>query len=217
MLTAEKFNSLGAGNGFPSCLSKVDVSAYDNVEPMTLQEAMKIFWNLASISYNVRASGDYLDISISGPSTSPMEPKDRTCVDMQRFNPVPFPDESYVETPMPDFAPIYADVSFDFDSIEIKRLYDGDTTNEENFIGYGIERLCYLRAQYVDEWAAGQAIKKVSIHNYVDDDTDSTITTVSIGGVTFLKKTVDIFEGNIGPDNATVVAELTDFDFYTYT
>jgi hypothetical protein len=209
MPTAQEFFASGRGNGFPSCLSKENVSTYDNVEAMTLQEAIKIFWNLASITYSASSSGNDLSISISGTSTAPEEPKDRIC------DTVSFPEESYSEeTTSPDFDPIYAAVSFRFESIEIKRLYNGAITDEENFIGYGIELLCSVSAEYVNEFN-GQVVKRVSIHSYVDDDPDSTITTVSIGGVTFLEKNVDIVEGNIAPDNATVVAELTSFDFYT--
>lgn len=33
---------------------------------------------------------------------------------------------------------------------KIWRMYDGDTTNEANFVGYGVYELCSLRGSYVD-------------------------------------------------------------------
>lgn len=209
MPTATPFTALGKGNGFPSCLPKVDVSEYDNVEEMTLGEAMKIFWNLASISYSASSSGADLNVSISGTSTATEVPSERVC------NSVSFPSDSQSDEsegdPPAGFDVIFAFVSFNASVAGVKRLYDGDITNEENFIGYGIASLCSVTADYIDLLAGHQDTKQVSLHSYVDNDTDATITTTEVGGVTFLERTFLIGDGD-----ATVGAEITSLDFYTY-
>ena len=207
MPTATPFKALGKGNGFPTCLNKVNVSSYDNVQAMTLQEAMKIYWNLASITYFASSSGSVLSVNISGTSTATKSPIERVC------NTVSFPSDSDSDSSEGDsgFDAIHADVIFNADVTGVRRLYNGSVTNEGNFIGYGINSLCTIFADYIDLLNSTQDTEEVSIHSYVNDSPESTITTISIGGVTFLKETYEIGNGD-----ATVNTNIFSFNFYTY-
>jgi len=152
MPTATKFTALGRGNGFPFCVTrKIDVSTKEkwttlggtqkesspsNSEiQLSFVNAVKIFWNtnellgsvvssktsdsLPSIIYRKQGSGSI------NPTTDPEEPKDRVC---ERG--------SYI-----NIYTVGAGNGEKSGSINlgIMRMYDGDTSDENNFVGYGLQ------------------------------------------------------------------------------
>jgi hypothetical protein len=56
-LTFQPFTALGAGNGFPFCATPLDVTDFDLVAPMTLEQAMRLFWLTHEIK--AEAKGEY--------------------------------------------------------------------------------------------------------------------------------------------------------------
>lgn len=158
MPDAIPFQTLGAGNGFPSCVQKINVldnvgdgsgSEYDywttfggynkdSADDVTQEQihdsltaAMKLYWNLNKVTLATGYVGlDTLDeVIVSGwdatgfdPEPDPIEPKDRAC--------------GGVLTRGGDTAPNLGDVDLRLDT-GFSRMYKGDTTNENNFIGYG--------------------------------------------------------------------------------
>jgi hypothetical protein len=163
MPTATKFNALGAGNGFPFCLTKVDVSGYDywttlggnqkggsvTESGLGLREAMSVFWNAHALNCNATTSGTAtIDGSIS-----------RVRVEYKVFDyNVPFPDppiliDSGAATPklrvcIPSQVDgivtnyVYRErdgaSSAEFLTNDLRAMYNGATTSEGNFVGYGL-------------------------------------------------------------------------------
>ena len=81
MPIAQKFKALGAGNGFPSCVGKLDVSDYDywttlsgvnkdnpDASPELIQEslelAMKLFWNLNGVTGTLGGGGTAITVDL---------------------------------------------------------------------------------------------------------------------------------------------------------
>ena len=160
MPTATSFTALGAGNGFNSCLSKQNVANYDywttlsgwnkNNTPATAEAkaqsiadshalAMSMYWNLyqvtghAAVYFDVLYDplivyavtvGRYYNPPNSGNLTA-IEPKDRACISGGLFS----QETNYDE----DMGTSYMQING-----SILRLYDGDTTEESNFVGYGV-------------------------------------------------------------------------------
>jgi len=145
------FTALGRGNGFPFCLSKVNVSNYarwitlggtqkgnsaTNSEIQTsLVNAVKIFWNTNKPvgSPNTSKGGGLGDIIIrkEGSTGDPLEPIDRAC------------KPGAGGAVYTDFGTSGDDAfrsSFSMAagiSLGIFRMYDGPTDDEDNFVGYG--------------------------------------------------------------------------------
>ena len=142
--------------GFPFLLEKVDVSdrgdgqPYDYwttlggynkddaaafIEPTgiaeSLEKAMKLFWNYNGHSVDVDLRGiQTLTIDIEqdafdgGSATAPFEPKDRVC--RSAWN-------AWVE--FDDGGGFFADTEV---AIYLRRMYNGSTDDEDNFVGYGV-------------------------------------------------------------------------------
>ena len=232
MPTATPFNAIGAGNGFPSCLSKVDVSSYEYVNPMTLEQAMKFRWN----SYSVEMSASYnpvgdpfngnvsnptvddridngTDENPSGYEVGDRDPAKRVCGSVGR---------SY-ET-QDDGSPYYSVGVLFFATGSVERLYDGDTTDEDNFIGYG------FNGRIADAYAGEDGAEyntvgsKTMLFSYAELKSDpvfwwfewsimadpDTVTSVTLDGIPFIKAEWTNF---IVGDETT---SITGLDFYTY-
>lgn len=151
MPTADSFTALGAGNGFPFCPPKVDVSSDDLwstidgynkssagsrtaagiIESKRL--AMLYIWNTYQINGSVTVSSDTLSNVNSEDDTQsgdPLTPKSRVCLNGNDG----FGEQ--VEAEDADGYPI-ASLALDV-PLSITAMYDGSTSNESNFIGYGI-------------------------------------------------------------------------------
>ena len=165
--TATPFTALGAGNGFPFCPDKVNVFAYDHwttlggvdkSNPATSQElieksrkaAMALYWNFEGLKYNatqtnikvVPNDGTYTATATitqysSDGTVDEVQPKDRVCGYMP-LGAGAFDSDSDQD---PEIQPkVSADVTFQcvpFFGTSICAMYNGVTSNESNFVGYG--------------------------------------------------------------------------------
>ena len=174
MPTATPFTALGRGNGFSFCPNKVDVSGYDywvtlggykktdTGDPtqaqvnLSLKNAMQLFWNLdgwtgllsfvgvgdpsSEITSLSMKNGDwtvgndgYYANKLDGTQVDEpdFDPKDRVCYKS-------FEVEKMVEDPISGIflggAPV--------------RMYNGDTSDEDNFVGYGFDQIISASLSY---------------------------------------------------------------------
>lgn len=144
MPIAEKFKALGAGNGFPFCLPKVNVLEYtkwttfsgfnnESVDPPTQTQidnsfalAVKLFWN--GYKLNCEATiGETTITSVDSENDAGgriLTPKERISGNVGISKDI-------------DQIGEYTDsISVILDIIPCK-MYKGDVSNEANFIGYG--------------------------------------------------------------------------------
>ena len=138
------FNALGAGNGFPFCLSKVDVSGFDywttlsgvrKSSPSTsdaliwesLENATKLYWDYNGHGVDFEFTEVNIDIEQgdfdSGSAPAPFGPRDRIC----RIGGWAFSRSDQTG-------------GDEFMRVEITpiRMYNGSTNSEDNFVGYGV-------------------------------------------------------------------------------
>jgi len=217
MPTATPFNAIGAGNGFPSCLSKVNVSGFDHwttlsgvnkTSPTTsahliaesLELAMMLYWNLTSIdcsadAYNltdsVSVSGDIFlkdppgyNLKAAYDLLDPLTPSSRVCK--------PFPDSTLYEDNSGGsfFRAVRAMVG-----ITVVALYDGPTSDPDNFVGYGGGRVrpsdSTPSARTASVYAQWGGYCGVNIGGYLDEEGSSSLEesygykTFSFGSKTF--------------------------------
>jgi hypothetical protein len=149
MPTADSFAALGKGNGFPSCLDKLDVSPYDywitlggfkesdGGSPTTTQinnsliNAMKLVWNCYSFSWTATSDAGEIASFDNDANNEFREPFENVChgnfIGIGLYQEAKNSDDQIV-------------ARVQFSSIaKIHRFYNGDETNENNFIGYGIK------------------------------------------------------------------------------
>ena len=162
MPTATSFIALGRGNGFNRCLSKQNVESYDywttlsgwnkDNTPATAAAkaqsiadshalAMSMYWNLYQVTGSATATWNADTVSVSAvtvgryynpPNSSNLtaiEPKDRTCISSGLFS---------RETDESLGLGIESYISSNTNPGRFLKLYDGDETNEANFVGYGL-------------------------------------------------------------------------------
>lgn len=207
MATATPFKALGAGNGFPSILPRVNVSQYDNYETLSLEQAMMLYWNLlsatsglltASMSTSNNDGGsDSLNKSKSNQifSITP-EPKER----LEKFPSIsPKGGSFFTTTTQNEEAEFFrvgsAGGSGSVSVPAIRKLYNGVTTNEANFIGYGIARLYFASASAgVDEITSCSA--QLTIGSYLDGEDENSTSTGGDGLTTTIKQNAGVV--NIG-------------------
>ena len=174
MPTATPFTALGRGNGFSFCPNKVDVSGYDywvtlggykktdTGDPtqaqvdLSLKNAMQLFWNLDGWTGLLSFAGDgdpYREITslsmkngdwtvvndryyankLDGTQVDEpdFDPKDRVCYKS-------FEVEKMVEDP----------ISGIFLGGTPVRMYNGDPSDEDNFVGYGFDEIISASLSY---------------------------------------------------------------------
>ena len=168
MPTAESFNALGYGNGFMSCLTKVDVSGKDfwttlsgvnKDSPATsdalIEEsrrlAMLFYWN--SYQLNI-TTYSYYDDGISVEIYDPFPPPTPVAINTVEYK----WDRSAGENVAGEFTPKSRVCDIDdyivlydfyegpidrrervwFSPYNVIRMYNGATTNEDNFVGFGL-------------------------------------------------------------------------------
>ena len=227
MPTADSFTALGRGNGFPFCIDeKLDVSSYDAVQPLTLAQAMKIYWNLHGavgfFKFPADQTGnpiievedindqDFIDYDgVTGAidednSGTPTEPKGRVC------NP-PFGgiNGSKGIDGNRGFSSFGSDLNLEDGLV---RYYNGDISDEDNFIGYGYFGTYFVRfsgVATVDKEnivLLGTHFKASEYGSYSSSASSSVVT---LGGIPMLKIQMQPLNGLTG-------ANVTDLDFYTY-
>tara|TARA_E500000305_G_C4017061_1_gene236368 strand:- start:968 stop:1753 length:786 start_codon:yes stop_codon:yes gene_type:complete len=261
MPTATSFTALGRGNGFPLCLEKVDVSGYDRWTTLggvskespsptdakistSLVNAMKLYWNLYSLKGTCSVSGTDADgVTISSSvdevvadfkdhdGVKHSKPNERVCI-----TGVPGTEDFELDFKSSLGGQFQADaqlvIGIDF---EFMRFYNGETTDENNFIGYGLESFLgdpdrsdavsgndsfmnfTASARYTDEddVIGNSAGAYDCIGSVVEEeDTDWTYSYATISGITFVRATFDYFQGS-SPE-PTKEATIDSIDFYTY-
>lgn len=191
MPIAEKFAALGAGNGFPFCLEKVDVSDFDHVAPLTLEELMSFYWNTYKMTglSEIDGLGGQL-YSTSGATSTIDEPSDLIC---EMYGQQGFED---------DFNSGRTRFRFSFYA---RRLYSGDTSDEENFIGYG------FAFSLVDISPNGGAVpgglsSEIKLYSYVNEQPESLdikrdYATFSLSGAPFICEASANFRDRKPPPN----------------
>ena len=154
MPTADSFTALGRGNGFPFCVTrKLNISARekwttlggtqkgsaptDAEIQLSFVNAVKIFWNTNELLGSVASSKTSTPLpqiiyrkegsSFINPTTDPEEPKDRVCERNNHFA----------------YRNLYTvgannGIKSGFIGLGVMRMYDGDNSNEDNFVGYGL-------------------------------------------------------------------------------
>ena len=231
-----KFFSDGMGNGFPFCLKKENVSGYDYwttlggynkddadalIEPTgiaeSLEKAMKLYWNYNGHSVDVDLGGiQTLTIDIEqddfdgGSVTAPFEPKDRGCEEGGW--------RAFIE--VEDDGGNSADTEV---GILPRRMYNGPTGNEDNFVGYGV----------VNPVGGGSAFRATNINgafgfffsSYIDNEEPTEPWTFEYSeaieeGMWFVAS-ADAESGSTSIDGLDATFSGTtitykDFDFYTY-
>ena len=196
MPTATSFTALGRGNGFPFCVTrKIDVSSKEKWTTLggtqkgssptdaeiqtSLANAVKIFWNTNELLGSVASSKTSTALpsiiyrkegsSFINPTTDPEEPKDRVCERDNYF----------------DYKNLYTvgannGTKSGFIDLGIMRMYDGDTSNEDNFVGYGLEDGFNVQALASDEAgpnpgdppSSGNANVITIVSSSIDDPSD---------------------------------------------
>lgn len=251
MPTATPFTALGAGNGFPFCPPKVNVADRGDGSPYeywttlsgwskvstpaddaakaasideSLQLAMKLFWNFnglsvanngtysngSSFSYTSTIDmdgGEYETVLFRGNGFSSNEnkaPNERVCYNYFRVGDV---DEVL------------------FFGIGIIRMYDGITTDESKFVGYGISgdiaflfgvySELYIRSTLDEGFAADEVVEYITIDGFdfiawavPFNNLDSPIS------ITSSASSVTAFFDYTDPEEETMT--ISDLDFYTY-
>tara|TARA_R110000803_G_C11898509_1_gene311815 strand:+ start:36 stop:896 length:861 start_codon:yes stop_codon:yes gene_type:complete len=197
MPTATSFAALGKGNGFPFCASKIDVSGYDNwitlggtakgndptdgEKTTSLENAMKLWWNYYSATGSFSASFSTPDESGSVTHTGKeviikrdgeggaLEPVNRSC---KGTDPSPFRNDQ-LSSGFSD-EDIVADNgaagsigagSFQF----IRRMYNGTTSDESNFVGYGVSRLCISSVRAFTIGGSSSVSVEITVGSFLDE------------------------------------------------
>jgi hypothetical protein len=213
MPTADSFTALGMGNGFPFCPAKLDVSSRDlwstidgynkdSTDDRTAagiieskRLAMLYVWNSYQLTGSVTAgSGSLSNVNSEDDTQSgyPLTPKSRVCLNS---------NDGFGEGIEAEDADGYPIASLGLDvPLSVTAMYDGSTSDESNFIGYGIADANWDGiVAYSEDFGFGDYVwvefKCVGFAPYSDCYTndgieyctikrDSQYTTLSMGGET---------------------------------
>ena len=250
MPDAEKFTALGAGNGFNSCLSKRNVLSSPNQEeeyfkwttlsgfnkdsegmptPESINEsyvkAMAMFWNIYSLkgsadSVNVGDDDTIYSASVTDTETD-IKPDEQACNDVNDY-------EEY-DSDEDDFFIYTAEALMGWRLKPVK-LYKGVTTDEANFIGYGLLDDVDIYGRSFRS-IAGQinfpivfvALSSLQFQD-TDNSTDFDSAYVVVDGFHFVSFVGQPTDPDASSMSASVVydggisysASITGFEFYTY-
>ena len=150
MPEAEKFKALGVGNGFPYCLKKVDLTISDEGRPydylstlggnkkvssptdseiaLSLTNAVKLYWNFNGVTGSYNAGSATIILNIDDPEDPPYI--ELTPIDLGQ------PKDRSIKWSAAQGA---AELNRTHAEIEIVKMYNGVTTDEANFVGYGVK------------------------------------------------------------------------------
>jgi len=159
MPIAQKFKALGAGNGFPSCLPKTDVSgAYQwttlggnkkggsvTEAGKGFAEAMNLFWNLNGVSGGWSRNSGTITVDLDGGNFDGATWYNADTAEYVRgVNKLPHERVCYSEwAASAGFVQVGNNHSTPSDGVliscKIFKMYNGSTDSEDNFVGYGCD------------------------------------------------------------------------------
>jgi hypothetical protein len=252
MPTADSFTALGMGNGFPFCPPKVDVSSNDLWSTIdgynksstgtrtaagiaeSKRLAMLYVWNTYQLTGSASA-GIYSVSDINSEDNAdtitgdPLTPKSRFCLDgFGGFG-------DYTDIEGSPYRKGYIDL---YVSLSVTAMYDGSTSDENNFVGYGIGSIsAYIEDEELADylWVTFHCTGGASVSEY-SFERDSQYTSLSMGSETFHGVGVAEVESVYGsetptvngstlsatcsfassPDDISVSASLSSLTAYTY-
>ena len=252
MPVAEPFSTSGnIGTGFPFCFTKIDKTLYTYAVDMTLEQASAFYYNVYSVAHPTITAEDSNDATTytatipegdfvigkklieeeGGGSddtiTPPPEPSTHVCSALTSYHDV-FASPSVVSVGISLFTP------------RIVKFYNGDTTNEDNHTGWGVENLLSIHAgiqafnvnqiiyrSYGEEiaWAPDPEDllppdswwwDRGFLGDYIiTSTTPESVTETTLAGVPILKCAYTGRDSE-GSNNIWTVADPTDVEFYTY-
>jgi hypothetical protein len=238
------------GTGLPLDIEKVDVSGFDfwttlggfvkgstgkpTVAQQGLKQACNLYWNLNSINADCEVTGsNTIDTAFAKVSSLTVgfngnpEPKNRAT-------------GSFSEDRINDQQTIGSDPfwtassQLDFGVETIARFYDGPTSDENNFVGYGL--LPFFSEPSVPDFDRNETFLNFTASAVFTDESDAIGNSASryyclgsyvengnpawvygyqtVSGITFVSAVYIFFQG--GSPEATVKSQITGLDFYTY-
>tara|TARA_R110001592_G_C12977838_1_gene733891 strand:- start:33 stop:869 length:837 start_codon:yes stop_codon:yes gene_type:complete len=190
MPKADTFTALGRGNGFGFCPKKVDVSEFDNWITLggvssgsaskaeinkSLVNAMKLYWNLhsATASFTAIWNGNGISFNKGLPDHEYeiiTTPKERLCEDITQ------PDISstgMTEAELNETDGSGVGTLGRFQVLAPSRMYNGSTSNESKFVGYGVSILFSGTAGGNHPEGTLDAGASVTVASYLNGTTES--------------------------------------------
>ena len=161
MPTATSFTALGKGNGFRFCTLGVDVSEYDHwitlggtrkgntatesEKSLSLVNAMRVFWNLhsATASFTATWSAGNLNFNkslLDHEYVIEEEPKERICKNITQPN---ISSTSMTLAELNETGGTGCGTLGRFQVLSPLRMYNGSTSDESKFVGYGVSILFF--------------------------------------------------------------------------
>jgi len=250
MPEAESFNALGAGNGFNNCLPKQNVLARREGQgeffkwttlsgfnkdsegmptPESINEsyvkAMAMFWNIYSLkgsADSVNVGGDDAIYSASVTDTETyIKPDGQACNDVNDYEEYDSDEDEFF---------LYTAEALMGWRLKPVKLYKGDTTNEANFIGYGLldDVDEYFRAFRAISGQINSPSVFVALSSLQFQDTDNVTNLdsayVVVDGFHFVSYVGQPTDPDASSMSASVVygggisysASITGLEFYTY-
>jgi len=237
MPTATPFTALGRGNGFPFCLNRLTVSELKteifpsapsgsvvHYRVMSLVQLAKLYWNTFAVIGSASAVETNISASINGQIETTIEPFKRVCNPSITFPPLTDSDtdqqsdEEFFNT---GSVSLFASFGSAFFWIE---LYDTDKTDPSDFLGYVWAGRFQAFAAIGSNFDPAFTSKRVEVSSVVLDETgvssyDSysfSKDDVTIGGIPLIKATT-LADDEVGYyPNASLDADISDIEFYTY-
>lgn len=161
--------------GLPFIPDQVDVSSYDLVRPLTIEQVFKLYWTLETVDVTVStpgytpSSGDYFEPSV----TNSIDPSERVCT-MDTI-------QNYITNESTTTLN-----SFD----DLKAFYDGDPESA-SLLGYGFITLDLGAQDYLLEVISDDpnysADTGVTLTNAIDDLTTFTTRNLTIDDMDFVE------------------------------
>lgn len=249
MPTADKFTALGAGNGFASCVQKLRVSDHDywttlsgvnKDNPATNDElikesldlAMNLFWNLNGVTGghdgapNITLDLDEGDFDaaywVENHGVVPEVIRDENKKPQERVCYSEWGASTGFQVPGGGIPTSGVRMSG-----KVYRMYDGDTSSETNFVGYGGDSFEYVPLFGFDSFSLSHAVYRDNSESaeYVEFNGmhfvgymytgSSVVEDISITGGTTATATLT-YPLTGGGSASEILATLSSPTFYTY-
>ena len=210
------FTTYGAFNGFPLCLDKVDVLGFDLVAVWSLADAMDLWWNIAGVRGRAEGQGYDGIISVTEANvvdnyigTGSETPIGKIC------------DAGWVGARKIESSDDFVfQATLSVSNNNLVRLYDGDTEDEDNFLGYGVTYTG--TGVYRDEpiaqanWFGLFEANDAYYFNVIKDETSIFGQTPTSGPTSVIIGGLSMYEVKLETNPGTSIAEVIGFDYYQY-